>query len=297
MLVAVGLTLAWTGDSSAVMVLHEFVGDSNGDRFGNSVSGGVEINNDGVPDVIVGASLDDNNGSISGMVRVFSGATGGILYSIDGDGVGDVLGQSVAGVSDVDGDAHDDFIIGAVGDDNNGINSGSVRIISGRTGGVLFLFDGDATKDRLGQSVADAGDVNGDLVNDVIAGAVQDDFFNPGTGYARAYSGADGSTLYTFVGDAQGDIFGECVGGVGDINGDDRSDVVVGAERFEQGVPGYARVFSGMDGSVLHEFTGTANDDEFGRACAGVGDVNKDGVPDLIVGAIQRNTGGGYARV
>ncbi|MCA9773348.1 MAG: VCBS repeat-containing protein, partial [Myxococcales bacterium] len=87
------------------------------------------------------------------------------------------------------------------------------------------------------------------------------------------------------------------MGDVGDINGDGRSELVVGGTRGNQGVSGYARIFSGMDGSILYEFTGAANDDEFGRACAGVGDVNKDGVPDIIVGAIQRNTGGGYARV
>ncbi|MCA9774084.1 MAG: FG-GAP repeat protein, partial [Myxococcales bacterium] len=285
------------GGADAHAILHEFVGDSNGDRFGQSVAGNADINNDGVPDFIVGASADDNGGFQSGMVRVFSGANGGVVYSIDGN-ERDVLGFGVAGLADLNGDSFDEFVVGVRFDDNTAPDSGSARVFSGQTGMVLYEFNGDADEDHMGTSVSEAGDVDGDGVSDIIVGAPEDAAFMPdGIGYARVFSGATGNEIHTFHGAAIDDDFGRSVSGVGDLNGDSRADVMVGATRFSQGVPGYAQVLSGRDGSVLYSFVGAYDDDLFGFSVSGAGDVNKDGVPDIIVGAIQIDTGGGYARV
>jgi len=110
-------------------VLYTFDGNSSADNFGVAVSGAGDVNGDGYDDLIVGAYLDDNNGMESGMARVFSGLDGSILYTFDGDSPGDVFGFSVSGAGDVNGDGFADLIVGAIFDDNNGLDSGSARVI------------------------------------------------------------------------------------------------------------------------------------------------------------------------
>ncbi len=115
--------------------LYTFNGDSANDRFG-SVSGAGDVNKDGYADLIVGALLDDNNGADSGSARVLSGKDGKILYTFNGYSAADGL-RSVAGAGDVNKDGYADLIVGATGDDNNGTNSGSARVFSGKDGKVL----------------------------------------------------------------------------------------------------------------------------------------------------------------
>lgn len=211
----------------------------------------------------------------------------------------DFLGSTVSGAGDVNNDGHDDVIIGATGRGSNG----SSFVFSGANGGLLYIFEGDASNDAFGYS-SGAGDVNGDGFDDLIVGTGS----NVGMiGYARVYSGADGSVLYNFVGDNSRDWLGAAVSGAGDVNGDGYADVIAGAPQLRppalpSATPGngYARVFSGTDGSILHTFHGDDIDDQFGLSVSGAGDVNGDGKADLIVGARQDDNNGsnsGSARV
>ena len=267
--------------------LFTFTGDSAVDNFGTSVSGTGDVNGDGTPDLIVGAPRDYNNGTDSGSARVLSGSDGSFLYTFDGDSGGIRLGQSVSGAGDVNGDGTPDLIVGAFWDYNNGIKSGSARVLSGSDGSLLFTFDGDEG-DQFGGAVSDAGDVNEDGFADVIVGAPHDGtIFQRSIGSARVLSGSDGSVLYTFNGDSAVDNFGTSVSGIGDVNGDGSADLIVGASGDDNnGInSGSARVLSGSDGSVLYTFDGDDAGDQFGYSVSGAGDVNGDGTPDLIVGA------------
>ena len=283
-------------------VLYTFDGDSPDDRFGVSVSGAGDVNGDGIPDLIVGADQSVFGTVSAGYARVFSGGDGSVLYTFDGDSKQDLFGWSVSGAGDVNGDGFDDVIVGAPGDDNNGIGSGSARVFSGLDGSVLYTFNGNTADDRFGTSVSGAGDVNGDGFDDLIVGAYGDDNNGSGSGSARVFSGVDGSILYTFDGDSIQDSLGLSVSGAGDVNGDGFDDVIVGAYGDDNNgsQSGSARVFSGMDGSVLYTFDGDSVADVFGYSVSGVGDVNGDGFADLIVGAFGDDNNGdksGSARV
>ena len=289
--------------------LFTFDGDSAGVLFGDSVSGAGDVNGDGFDDLIVGAPNLFNDVVDTGIARVLSGVDGSVIYNFDGDLVnnfnGDLVsdgfGGSVSGAGDVNGDGFDDLIVGARSDDNNGSNAGSVRVFSGVDGSVLYAFNGDSASDRFGGSVSGAGDVNGDGFDDVIVGA-SGSSNGSSTGSARVFSGVDGSVLYNFFGGSRNGGFGFSVSGAGDVNGDGFADLIVGAalENNNGLSSGSARVFSGVDGSVLYIFDGDVAFQLFGEKVSGAGDVNGDGYADLIVGARNTDTNGtqsGRARV
>ncbi len=214
-------------------------------------------------------------------------------YTFDGTSAGDAFGQSVSSAGDVNGDGFDDVVVGARGDDSNGSNSGSVEVFSGVNGSVLYTFNGDSANDLFGYAVSGAGDVNGDGFDDVIVGAFGDDNNGNSSGSARVFSGVDGSVLYTFNGDSANDWFGWSVSGAGDVNGDGFSDVIVGAKFDDNNGDnsGSARVFSGVDGSVLYTFNGDFASEFLGHSVSGAGDVNGDGFDDLVVGAPGGSSG------
>ena len=224
------------------------------------------------------------------------------LHTFYGDAAWDTFGNAVAGAGDVNKDGYADVIVGAMQDDDNGLECGSARVLSGLDGAVLYTFYGDSDWDIFGISVAGAGDVNADGYADVIVGASGDDDYGASSGSARVFSGVDGSILYTFYGGASHDCFGISVAGAGDVNKDGYSDVIVGANLDDGNGygAGSAQVLSGFDGSVLYTFYGDSAWDAFGKSVAGAGDVNIDGYADLIVGASGDDENGnssGSARV
>lgn len=266
-------------------ILYTFYGETAYNYFGVSVSGAGDVNADGFADVIVGAYLNDNNGTYSGNAQIFSGIDGTVLYTFNGDSEFDRFGLVVSEAGDVNSDGFADVIVGADLDDNTGVNSGSARVFSGIDGALLYTFNGDGPFDYFGRSVNTAGDVNDDGVNDLIVGA-------PGDNSARVFSGIDGSILYDFSGVFSPDLFGGSVSGAGDVNGDGYDDVIVGAYEHTSIDIGMARVFSGADGSLLYSFEGDDPFDRLGNSVSGAGDINKDGFDDLLVGISSDDNNG-----
>ena len=283
--------------AAAQRVIHTFDGVLTEDHFGSSVAGQGDVNNDGFPDLIVGIPSADPNGDRSGAVQVLSGLDGTLLWEFFGEQAGDAFGTSVASAGDVDGDMFDDILIGAPFSDAFGPDAGRAQVFSGQSGMLLLTFDGGAPGDRLGSSVDGAGRVDADLFDDVILGAPGADFNGFGSGLARVHSGADGSLLHALNGDAAGDALGISVAGAGDVDGDGFADVIAGASGDDDNGSGSgsARVVSGQTGATLLTLLGSTASEFFGIAVDGAGDVDGDGFDDLLVGVPGDGTNGAFA--
>ena len=232
------------------------------DNAGAAVAGAGDVNGDGRADVVVGAPRAGNNARPgSGSAHVVFGrretseidlaALGGAGFRIDGAAALDNAGAAVAGAGDVNGDGRADVVVGAPQAGNNArTGSGSAHVVFGTgqaaaidlaaLGGAGFRIDGAAALDNAGAAVAGAGDVNGDGRADVVVGAPQaGNNARTGSGSAhvvfgrRETSGIDlaalGGAGFRIDGAAALDNAGAAVAGAGDVNGDGRADVVVGA--------------------------------------------------------------------
>ncbi len=193
------------------------------------------------------------------------------------------FGQSVSWIGDVNGDGVTDFAGGTRSDDSAASGAGMVRVYSGADRSVLHTLTGIAVNDQFGHEISDAGDVNADGFDDFIVGAFG---LTDSTSRAIVYSGADATPIYTFADQPHPQWFGRAVAGAGDVNGDGFDDFILGSwSAFSD--RGFAAVFSGATGLMLHSFEGADFDDRFGEAVAGVGDVNNDGFDDVIIGAFR----------
>lgn len=256
-------------------------------QFGFAVADAGDVDNDGVHDIIVGAR---NSGpTYTGAAHVFSGATGLLLYTFEGVDNGEGFGQGVASAGDVNGDNHADLLVGANNSPVGGASSGRGYIFSGADGSLIRHLDAQAPGDALGSGTALAGFIDDDDVPDQILGAPGGGSF----GRADVFSGADGSLIFSvsspFGGGAYGTFF---VAGVGDVNGDTRDDVYVGDYAARSGA-GAAYVYSGVDGSLIHDFRGSAGEGVGpGRQA---GDVDGDGFVDLLIGHYTNGDGASQA--
>ncbi len=160
---------------------------------------------------------------------------------------------------------------------------------------AILNFNGSNAGDNFGWSVANAGDLDGDGLDDLVVGADQ---ASPGgrfqAGKVFVFSSSDGGLLLDFEGSFAGDRFGHSVAGAGDIDGDGIPDILVGAPFASPGgnyAGGSAHLFSGQNGSLLMEWHGNWDRIQLGHSVDGAGDVDADGTPDLVVGAPWAGTG------
>ena len=330
-------------------------GQSASDLSGRPVASSGDVNGDGFDDLIIGAGYaSPAGGTNAGKSYVVFGTGGGFGASIElsaiaagtggfvinGQTAGDYSGVSVASAGDVNGDGFDDVIVGALyADPAGGSGAGKSYVVFGTGGGFGasidlstieagtggFVINGQSVQDFSGRSVASAGDINGDGIDDLIVGADRADpagKSNAGNSYVVfGKTGGFGASIelstiaagtggFVINGQSAIDISGISVASAGDVNGDGIDDVIVGASGADPAAGPYAgksyvvfgktggfgasielsAIEAGNGGFVIN---GQAFDDRAGRSVAPAGDVNGDGFDDLIVGAYLANPAGG----
>jgi len=253
-----------------------------GEEFGSALAGPGDLDGLGRPDLVIGRP-----GAAEITVRTGEGSS----IALVGPG-GSRFGAAIAGLDDANGDGRAELAVGAPTEATHGADAGAVFVYSLDSGAFaqLFVVRGIGAGDLFGTSVARVPDADEDGVGDFVVGAPQD---GVGPGWARLFSGVDGSEIRTFAGAAAGDRFGAAVAGLRDLDGDGKGDVLVGAPGSDAAGAdaGRATVLGGGDGSVIHAFDGERDGAELGASVANPGDVDLDGTDDLLMGAPNRLSG------
>lgn len=314
-------------------------GELSGDEAGTTAAIVSDVDGDGLADVLLGAPLAGDAGRAylvhgkadGALVDLADVALGMGGFPLEGDGIGEDAGSSVAAAGDVDGDGLGDFLVGAP--EGGPIpNGGRTYVVLGKAddtpvdlaqvfmGVGGFAIQGAGFDDESGSSVAGAGDVNADGLDDVLVGAR---WVNPAglanAGRCYVVFGKTNTTLVTvgtlgsggfyINGETESDEACTAVAGLGDVNGDGRSDVAVGAPYADGGVALQGRTYvvmgkvdstpvaltsvaAGMGGYAID---GELAGDFLGQAVMGPGDADGDGYADVVIGAPNVDAPGPFA--
>ncbi|MEM8790710.1 MAG: Ig-like domain-containing protein [Pseudomonadota bacterium] len=319
----------------------------NPGRFGTGLAG-ADLNGDGFDDLIIGAPNLSTSVYSYGKSYVLFSSADGFEASISVDELNGTngfalsgheesrSGQSIASAGDFNYDGVEDIIIGAPGTvlGSSDYGEGSAFVVFGSTearpaeillenlnGSDGIALTGEVDFEQAGFSVSGGGDFNGDGIADVIIGNAyaensytgltyvvfgSDEAFDPVVGLSA--DALDGNNGFVIEGADPFDAAGRSVANIGDVNGDELDDILVGAYYTsvdgsngvgqsyiifgsESGFGGSIAV-ADLDGSNGLILNGVAASDYSGYSVSGAGDVNGDGIGDILIGAFRADPSG-----
>jgi hypothetical protein len=267
-------------------------------HLGTSVASAGDVNGDGYHDVLVGVPDFDDGQADEGAVFLYLGSPSG-LASIPAkmwqqDQADARFGASVACAGDVNADGFDDVLIGAPSFDGGESDEGAAYLFLGAASDLqstpAWIAQGNQAGSLFGSCVAALGDFNGDGFDDVATGAPLFDGGHTDEGQALVFggtsSGLGSNPLQSFERDQEGAHFGSSIAGAGDLTGH-------GIHRILFGAPFYAYTHTEEGGTWFASLVQGLFFLDFGRqdfahrgvSIASAGDVNADGLMDVVIGA------------
>ncbi len=298
-----------------------FTGEQAEDYAGATIARAGDVDGDGLEDILVGAWGNDEAGGATGKTYLIHGSTsppGEVMLetvpsAFTGEGAGDASGYCLCALGDLDGDGYDDFAIGAPNHDTVANNAGRVYILMGGPERPVstrslstadIIIDGAAANDLFGHAIAGGVDLDQDGLPDLAIGAHGSNLNGEDSGAVYVFSGASltrggryaaTDAAAVIFGAAPGDQFGYSVTLSPDVDGDHIGDLFVGATRVSDGanwngagilVPG-AIPLSNLNGSASQGivFPGDSDNDKAGRVVGTTGDMDGDGLGDLLLAA------------
>ncbi len=263
-----GITTAYSGRTGAQLFQLSFAQNS-----GVSVASGGDVDGDGIDDVVITGD---------GVTRVRSGATGTQLWNAPFGGVDD----KVLILGDIDQDTYADVVVASPKETVQGaIETGVIRLYSGKTGSLITLLYGGGLNQRFGTEIVNAGDVNNDNRPDFLA---LSKVHITGKPAVSVVAGVWNDVLHTIQAPADASsYYGTALAGGADFDNDGFDDIVIGDLGYGTGGSfsnGRVIVYSGKTYLPIMTLVGAASS-QFGTSVACIGDFNNDGTRDIAVGA------------